>query len=92
MTNLSDLPPVSAIYHVFHQGRVVYVGQTMNLKQRWRNHHIHHELHKRYGNDWHVEWVEVSVLNLDRAEAYAYREFRPELNKRNPSVSLGKAV
>lgn len=92
MTNLSELPSVSAIYHVLHQGRVVYVGQTINLKKRWNNHHIHHELQKCYGNDWHIEWVEVSDLNLDRAEAYAHREFKPEINKQNPSVKLGKAA
>lgn len=89
MTNLSVLPPVSAIYRVLHQGRIVYVGKAINLKRRWQKHHIYPKLQELYGDDWHIEWVEVSALNLDRAEAYAYREFKPTLNVRNPSASLG---
>jgi|GEM_PF-1944413 len=88
MTNLSNLPPVSAIYRVLHQGCVVYVGRAMNLKGRWQNHHIYPKLQELYSDNWHIEWVEVSESNLDRAEAYAYREFKPTLNVRNPSANL----
>lgn len=89
MIDLSHLPPVSAIYRVVHQNRVIYVGQTTDLKQRWRNHHIHVVLIERYGNDWEIDWVEISEINLDRAEAFAHRLFQPELNQANPSRLIG---
>lgn len=92
MTDLSCLPSVSAIYHVVHQGRVVYVGKTKNLKRRWQNHHIRHRLDALYGDQWSVTWMEVTESNLDRAKAFAYREFQPELNIQNPSAHLGHTV
>ena len=32
MTDLLNLPTISAIYRVWHNEKVVYVGQTKNLK------------------------------------------------------------
>lgn len=89
MTDLSQLPAVSAIYRVWHCDRIVYVGQAINLKKRWRNHHILMTLVDRYGNDWYIDWIEITPENLNRAEAFAYRTFQPELNQMNPSRSLG---
>ena len=89
MTNLDELPAVSAIYRVWHGDRVVYVGQTINLKQRWKTHHILPKLMQHYGLDWRIDWVEVKPLHLIRAEAFAYRHFRPVLNQKNPSERLG---
>jgi hypothetical protein len=95
--NLQSLPEVSAVYRVwFCEGlrgegcdRVVYVGQARNLRQRWQRHHILPELIARYGLNWTIDWVEISPPYLDRAEAFAYRYFMPELNQQNPSVRLG---
>jgi GIY-YIG catalytic domain len=89
MIDLSQLPPVSAIYRVWHRDRVIYVGKTFNLKKRWKNHHILPTLLYRYHTDWTIDWVEISPSNLNRAEAFAYRCFKPELNQRNPSELLG---
>ena len=89
MTDLTKLPAVSAIYRVRHNGNVIYVGQSRNLKQRWRAHHILSTLMMRYGNDWTIDWVEIAPHYLDRAEAFAYRHFQPVLNKQDPSALLG---
>ena len=89
MTNLLTLPTISAIYRVWHNDRVVYVGQTQNLKQRWRTHHILPVLMMRYGTNWRLDWVEIHPLYLDRAEAFAYRQFRPVLNQQDPSALIG---
>jgi hypothetical protein len=43
----------------------------------------------RYGLDWDIDWVEIAPSKLNRAEAFAYRYFKPELNQRNPSDLLG---
>ena len=89
MTDLLSLPPISAIYRVWHGDTVVYVGQTINLKNRWKSHHILPQLIFHYGMDWRLDWVEIDPLYLNRAEAFAYRHFRPVLNQKNPSQLLG---
>ncbi len=89
MTDLSQLPSVSAIYRVWHQDRIVYVGQAINLKKRWRTHHILPKLLHQYGTDWTIDRVEIAPSDLNRAEAFAYRSFKPELNQDNPSRLLG---
>lgn len=89
MTDLLNLPPISAIYRVWHRDAVVYVGKAKNLKQRWRQHHILPKLLIRYGTDWQLDWIAIDEANLTRAEAFAYRHFKPVLNQRDPSEQLG---
>jgi hypothetical protein len=89
MIDLSELPPISAIYRVWHQDRIIYVGQAINLKKRWQKHHILLKILHKYGTDWTIDWVEIAPSNLNRAEAFAYRSFKPELNQRDPSELLG---
>ncbi|WP_050766052.1 GIY-YIG nuclease family protein [Synechococcus sp. PCC 7335] len=89
MTNLLNLPAISAIYRIWHRDEVVYVGQTKNLRQRWRHHHILPKLIACYGTDWRLDWIAIEEANLIRAEAFSYRCFRPLLNQRNPSEQLG---
>lgn len=92
MIDLDSLPSISAVYRVWHQGQVVYVGETTNLRKRWKNHHIYPKLFAAYGADWTLDWVEVRPSQLKRAEAFAYRHFKPVLNEQNPCVALGKPV
>lgn len=89
MIDLNQLPVVSAIYRVWHNEEIIYVGQTTNLRKRWKNHHKLSEIIKNYGFDWTIDWVEIDPANLDRAEAFAYRYFKPKLNSKNPSNLLG---
>ena len=89
MTDLLNLPSISAIYRVWHGGKVVYVGQTKNLKQRWQQHHILPKLLARYGTDWRLDWIAIEEANLTRAEAFSYRCFQPLLNQKDPSELLG---
>lgn len=35
----SQLPPVAAVYLVYQSDRLLYIGRTENLKQRWSGHH-----------------------------------------------------
>jgi len=90
MIDVDLLPATSGIYRVWHEGQVVYVGQTTNLRKRWKNHHIYPSLFKAYGMNWKLDFVEVTLSNLNRAEAFAYRHFNPVLNKQNPSSMLGR--
>lgn len=89
MIDIGSLPKVSAIYRVWHCDRVIYVGQAINLRKRWQQHHLFPKLVSQYGLDWTIDWVEVEPHYLNRAEAFAYRCFAPELNQKNPSERLG---
>lgn len=89
ITNLDQLPSIPAIYRVWHGDRIVYVGQAKNLKQRWKSHHILAKLTRNYQIDWWIDWVKVAPENLDRAEALAYRTFKPKLNQINPCRRVG---
>ena len=89
MIDLSALPPISAVYRVWHQNQVIYIGQAKNLRKRWKSHHILQKLVYKYGTDWTIDWVEIAPSNLDRAEAFAYRYYQPEFNQKDPSELLG---
>lgn len=47
------------------------------------------KIFSKYGKDWTIDWIEIEPSNLNRAEAFAYRTFKPEFNKKNPSELLG---
>ena len=42
-----------------------------------------------FRTDWTIDWVEIEPSNLNRAEAFAYHYFKPELNQKDPSELLG---
>ncbi|MEH2167448.1 MAG: GIY-YIG nuclease family protein [Nostoc sp.] len=39
LVNLSQLPKCSCIYFVIQDSRIIYIGQTTNLADRWTGHH-----------------------------------------------------
>ncbi len=80
LNNKQNLPNVSCIYFVMDGETVVYVGKTIALYERWRQHH-------RYENfkqipDARIAWLEVSdrsqLLEIERA---AIANFQPSLNQ-----------
>lgn len=72
------LPHASVIYFAVSQGRVLYVGQSVDVYMRWRNHHKYQEL-SRYPNV-RIYWLNVPKIMLDRAENDFIKEFLPPLN------------
>jgi predicted DNA-binding protein len=77
-----DLPEVSGIYFVINnQGVIQYIGKSINLKQRWQQHHRLSQLEEL--PDIKIAWLEVSdhslLLEIERALIHW---FKPSLNRR----------
>jgi excinuclease UvrABC nuclease subunit len=88
ITQLKDLPSCCGIYRVLDaKGKVIYVGQARNIHQRWNNgHHKIGEILAYCGTDAFIDYVELPVWLLNRAENVAVRHYSPVLNKNTPSI------
>ncbi|MEO0803132.1 MAG: GIY-YIG nuclease family protein [Cyanobacteria bacterium J06642_2] len=86
--NINLLPKASGIYKVRDPlGEVVYVGQSINIYQRWKNGHEKFPIIiERYGLESTIEWTLIPRWLLNRAENAAVAFHEPELNARTPSV------
>ena len=72
---LAQAAPYGApgIYFLIRDGRIVYIGQSINVHARVAQHRA-----KKRFDRWH--WVPVSKRRLDIMEQHYIRHFRPELN------------
>lgn len=79
------LPDCSAIYFAIDsQDRVLYVGLSVNLAERWKAHHRLHQLKEIYKNSF----VRIALLvwtksDLSIAEKYFIERYQPLLNGTN---------
>ena len=72
------LPNISAVYFAVSRNKVLYVGQSKNLKERWQYHHKNDELLK-YTNV-RIYWIEVGINYLYEEEGKYIGMFMPPLN------------
>jgi hypothetical protein len=89
-----DLPDTPAIYVVMAGDTVLYVGQSVNLRQRWLAHHRFAQLNERGG--CRIAWMQVEDASLlDELERACIAHFHPVLNDspilggRGPQISVG---
>lgn len=90
------LPKCAAVYLVLSSdNEVLYIGQSVNIQNRWRSHHIKRHLKKLYGV--RIAWLQVSDSSLLETVELALIEFlKPKLNRpptlnkkpRTPNVGL----
>lgn len=63
LSNKSNLPKCSGIYFVLNQKKeVLYVGKSINLFYRWRDHHRFEqlsEIHKNKNEVISIFWLEL---------------------------------
>ncbi|MEG4121826.1 hypothetical protein QUA43_30695 [Microcoleus sp. N9_B4] len=79
LANRSTLPSCPAVYFVLEGDRVLYVGRSRNLRQRWVIHHRYKQL-KAISNI-RIAWLECSEPSLlAEIEAAMIRYFLPPLN------------
>jgi len=75
----SALPDTAAIYFVIEGDTVLYVGQSINLHQRWLAHHRLTQLNE-YGG-CRIAWMQVDDADLlDELERACIEHFSPVLN------------
>jgi len=74
-----DLPDTAAIYFVLAGDTVLYVGQSVNVRQRWAAHHRLAQLNRRGG--CRIAWITVDDAGLlDELERACVAHFEPILN------------
>jgi predicted GIY-YIG superfamily endonuclease len=74
------LPQCQAVYVVMTGKAVLYVGQTRQLRTRWRNHHLCHQLAQL--EEVRILWHEENQkFARDRMEDQAIKLFHPRFNK-----------
>jgi predicted GIY-YIG superfamily endonuclease len=79
----SNLPSCPAIYFVMQGKRVLYIGKTVNLAQRWAAHHKWSYLVK-LDAPVRIAWLICSDTNLlTQIEKALIKEFAPQLNGKN---------
>ena len=79
---LKELPPCVAIYFAIdEQQRVIYVGKTKDLNERWKNHHRMPNLQEMdKDSPVAIAWKPWNTEGLDEAEKYFISAFQPLLN------------
>lgn len=60
LSNRKQLPSTSGIYFAIANGEVQYIGRSINIRQRWADHHRAGQLE----SDTHIAYLEVSDLSL----------------------------
>ena len=75
------LPQISGVYIVVNQeqNEVLYVGQSIDIRQRWTGHHRHSEILHNWPNS-HIVWIECKTMGLDRLERLLIKSLSPKLN------------
>jgi hypothetical protein len=74
-----DLPDTAAIYFVLAADTVLYIGQSVNVRQRWLAHHRLAQLNE-YGG-CRIAWMTVDDASLlDDLERACIAHFNPLLN------------
>ena len=77
----SQLPTIPCIYFGIDSERVVqYIGRSINLQQRWIQHHRQHQLKNMSAVQ--ITWLAVDTLDLlPEIEAALIEWFNPRLNQ-----------
>lgn len=77
----NQLPEIASIYFVISEkDEILYIGRTVNLKQRWATHHRLTEFLSQHETA-KVSWIEVQEVNLlSSLEKSMISHFKPNLN------------
>ncbi len=86
LSRKGELPEISAVYFsLSEQGEILYIGQAVNLKNRWLNHHRLKELVAQI-HPVRVAWIEVQEESaLTPLESALISHFNPSLNGKKKS-------
>jgi len=77
-----ELPDTAAIYFVLAGDTVLYIGQSVNVRQRWLAHHRLAQLNEHGG--CRIAWMTVDGVSLlNELEQACIAHFQPALNGTN---------
>lgn len=81
LSGRKNLPEVSAIYLVWSaEGKLLYIGRTVNLKNRWLNHHRLQDLALIGIDNVFIAWFETDKERLPEIEQTLIDNLEPTLN------------
>lgn len=90
LIKLDPLPVICGVYFVVSaDDEIIYIGQTINLKNRWKDGHKVLKLMLAEGIDStkaRLEWQEFPRHMLNRVESCAVRVHQPRLNDKSPPI------
>jgi len=72
------LPRIPGIYFAVKRRRILYIGQSKNIRARWQSHHRYSEL-KLYG-DVDIYWTPAFGQPLNKLEKEWIKAINPPLN------------
>lgn len=87
LAGLEHLPPIAGIYFVSSNEEIIYIGQSQNIFERWKNHHKYTEISKYKRPRIHFMVSDGRFLVDQESEYVNY--FEPRLNsviKRKPKL------
>jgi hypothetical protein len=82
------LPRISAVYFLLSEDKIQYIGQTVNLKNRWAG---HHHMYSQFQLDLNakIAWLEISSRDfLLEAEDSLIKWFNPLFNRGSQNDGL----
>jgi len=88
--NLDDkttLPSKPGLYFVIDGQRLLYIGRSKDLNQRWRNHHRHDQI-KRLAHSPQIAYLDCDDASLLWTEREIINRFKPLLN----DTSVGSEI
>lgn len=77
--NKGRMPEVPAVYGVAHNNKIIYIGQTTNIKQRFASHH-HRSDFDKLQNELIIFWFTIDPEFLRDTEKVCIDLSEPELN------------
>jgi hypothetical protein len=84
VSDRSKLPQDSAIYFVWNEQQLLYIGKTVNLRRRFSQHHRLADF-ALAGAETRISWLPATVQNLAVFERSLIEELEPEIN-RTPTI------
>lgn len=80
LSDRASLPSCSGIYFLLSsKGKLLYIGRSINIANRWRNGHHQHRLRNRFKNLW-LAWYESDIESLETLEAELINCYNPPFN------------
>jgi hypothetical protein len=86
-----DLPAIPALYFVLNDQReIAYIGETENLRARWKS---HHRARQMVVGGYRIHWQEIPDADQrTSAERQAITYFRPQWNRTEVPMADMKRV
>lgn len=80
----SEMPASAGIYAAFaRDGELLYIGQSLNLRRRWLNHHRQDLMAAGMAE---LRWTSCQSRDVHELEALLINALRPSLNRTVPAV------